>query len=279
MDSIVELVEQLRNVGAQYSRAALNHLPAVLTAVALLVLGWLVASWLRRLTRAFGSRLNHGLERLLPADRARQARISPALVRLISNVIFWVVALAFLTAAARIADLTTLGTWLERIIAYVPQLLVGALIIVAGYLIGAIVRDLVIDALESAGIAQRVLIGQLAQAGTCLAAIIIGIDQIGIDVTFVTTMIAIVLGAALAGFSLAFGLGARHLVGNLIACHALQRQFSIGQRARIGGVEGVIVEFTPTSVVFAAAEGRVTVPASRFERQTSTLFAPGDGDG
>jgi hypothetical protein len=95
---------------------------------------------LRRLTRALGKRFNRGLERLLTSDSARQARISPALVRLLSNVIFWVVILAFLTAAARIADLAILGTWLERIIRYVPQLFVGALIIVGGYLVGAIVR-------------------------------------------------------------------------------------------------------------------------------------------
>ena len=279
MDSIVDLIEQLRGIGAGFSSTAIDHLPSLLAAVALLFVGWLVATWLRRLTRALGTRLNRGLERLLTSDRARQARLSPALVRLLSNVIFWVVILAFLTAAARIADLAILGTWLERIIGYVPQLFIGALIIVAGYLVGAIVRDLVIDALESAGIAQRILIGQLAQAGTCLAAIIIGIDQIGIDVTFVTTMIAIVLGVALAGFSLAFGLGARHLVANLIACHAVQRQFSVGQRAQIGGIEGVIVEFTPTGVVFATADGRVTVPAGRFDREPSTLFAPGDADG
>jgi len=88
-----------------------------------------------------------------------------------------------------------------------------------------------------------------------------------------------VLGVVLAGFSLAFGLGARQVVANLIASHALQRQFAVGQRARIGGIEGEILEFTPTSVILATGEGRVTVPAGRFDEEPSVMLSPDTGHG
>jgi small-conductance mechanosensitive channel len=279
MDEVVDVLEQLRNVATEATHAAIAHLPTLLGALALLLLGWLVAGWLRRLTRTLGLRLNRGLDRVLRTDRVQRIRLSPALVRLLSNLVFWIVLLAFVTAAARVAEFDTLSGWLERVIAYLPKLLLGALIIVAGYMIGAIVRDLVVDALDSAGIAQRTLIGRLAQAATFLAAIVIGIDQIGVDVTFVTTMIAIVLGVVLAGFALAFGLGARRVVANLIAGHALQQQFSVGHRAIIGGVEGEIVEFTPTAVVLATAQGRVTVPAGCFDEEPTVLVSPEPLDG
>ena len=279
MDGVVGVVDQLRSTALAASRATIEHLPALLGALALVLIGWFVASWLRALTRKLGLRVNRGLDRVLRMDRAQRIRLSPALVRLLANLVFWIVLLGFITAAARVAELETVSGWLQAVIAYLPKLLLGALIVVAGYLIAAVVRDLVIDALDSAGVAQRQLIGRLAQAATFLAAIVIGIDQIGIDVTFVTTMIAIVLGVVLAGFSLAFGLGARRVVANLIAGHALQQQFSIGQRARIGGVEGEIVEFTPTAVVLATAEGRVTVPAGCFDEQPSVLISPEPLDG
>ncbi len=279
MDGLIDVVDQLRTVADEISRAIIAHLPQLLGALALVLIGWLIARWLRTLTRALGLRLNRGLDRVLRMDRVQRIRLSPALVRLLSNLVFWIVVLGFVTAAARVADFETLSGWLERVIAYLPQLFIGALIIVAGYLIGAIVRDLVFDALDSAGVAQRALIGRLAQAATFLAAIVIGIDQISVDVTFVTTMIAIVLGVVLAGFSLAFGLGARHVVANLIASHALQRQFRVGHRARIGGVEGEILEFTPTGVVLATSEGRVTVPAALFDEEPSVLLSPDTHDG
>jgi small-conductance mechanosensitive channel len=274
MDSIVAVLDRLRLAAAAAGRDFLAHLPDLLTAIALILVGWLVAHWLRRLTRALGAHLNRGLDRVLRTDRGQRIRLSPALVRLLSNLVFWIVILGFVTAAAEVAGFDTLSGWLERVIAWLPKLFIGALIIAAGYLIAAIVRDLVFDALDSAGIAQRTLIGKLAQTATFLAAIVIGIDQIGIDVTFVTTMIAIVLGVVLAGFSLAFGLGARQVVSNLIAANSLQRQFSVGHHARIGGVEGEILEFTATSVILATAEGRVNVPASRFDADASVLISP-----
>ena len=160
-----------------------------------------------------------------------------------------------------------------------PHLLLGVLIIGTGYLVAAIVRDLVLDALDSAGVGQRALIGRLAQVATFLAAIVIGIEQIGIDVSSVTTMIAVVLGVALAGFSVAFGLGARQLVSNLIAADSLRRHFRVGHRARIDGVEGEILELTATSVVIATAEGRAIVPASRFAEETALIVTHGPDRG
>jgi len=279
MDGMVGVLEQLQLALDQLGRSLLLHLPALVGAVVVILIGWLVAGWLRKLTRSLGTRLNRELGRVLRHDQAQRIRVSPALVRLFSNLVFWIVLLGFVTAAAAIADFELLSGWLDRIIAWLPQLVLGALIIVGGYLIAAIVRDLVIDALTSAGVAQPALIGRLAQVATFLAAVVIGIDQIGIDVSFVTTMLAVVLGVVLAGFSLAFGLGARQLVSNLIAADSVRRHFGVGQRARIDGVEGEIVELTPTSVVIATAEGRAIVPASRFAESSAVIVMSGSGRG
>jgi small-conductance mechanosensitive channel len=279
MDDIIAVLERVRIAAGEGARRFVENLPDLLAAVLLLLVGWLIASWLRRLIRALGTRLNRGLDRVLRDHRVERIRLSQEQTRLLSNLVFWIVLFAFLAAATEIANLEALSGWLQRIIAYLPQLLVGAVIIVAGYLLGGIVRALVDDALYSVADAQRELIAKLAQAATFIAAIVLGIDQIGIDVTFVTTVIAIVLAAVLAGFSLAFGLGARNLVANLIAARSLQRYFSVGHRARIGGVEGEILELTATGVILGTAEGRVNVPASRFNEETSVLLSADTNDG
>jgi hypothetical protein len=274
MDGIVAVLERLQLAIDELGRSLVLRLPELLGGAVLILVGWLVAGWLRKLTRSLGARLNRELDRVLRPDRTQRVRISPPLVRLLSNLVFWIVLLGFVTAATAIADFELLSGWLERVIDWVPHLLLGVLIIATGYLIAAIVRDLVLDALDSAGVEQRALIGRLAQVATFLAAIVIGIEQIGIDVSFVTTMIAVVLGVVLAGFSLAFGLGARQLVSNLIAADSLQRQFRVGHRARIDGLEGEILELTATSVVISTAEGRAIVPASRFAEATSLIVMP-----
>ena len=279
MEAFLAALQRLRELASDWATDAIAQLPSILGALSLILLGWLAARLLRRWTLAASTRLNRWLDRVLRTDQTQRLRLSPALVRLSGNLVFWVVVLGFITAAAEVAKLDTLSRWLERLVGYLPQLFFGVLIMAAGFLVGGIVRDLVYDALASVGVAQRSLIGKLAQAVTVLAAIVIGIDQIGIDVTFVTTMLAIVLGGVVLGFSLAFGLGTRRVVANLVASHSMQRQFCVGQRARIGNVEGEILDFTPTGVVLATEQGRTHVPASRFDEQSSVLLSGDAGRG
>jgi len=43
--------------------------------------------------------------------------------------------------------------------------------------------------------------------------------------------------------------------------------------ARLGGLEGEILELTPTSVILASDRGRVTVPARVFNETTTALLS------
>ncbi len=278
MESIAEAVENMGHRTAELASLFAENLPGLLGALLLLLAGWLLARLARSAAWRFGDRLNRSLDRLLRTDRTARLRVSPALVRLAGNVAFWVIVLFFVTLAAELAGFKSVTAWLSGIVAFLPTLFFGVLIILAGYLIGLLVRDLLADALASANIPQRELIARLAQAATFLTAIVLGIHQVGIDVTFITTIIGVVVGTVLLGFSIAFGLGARGLVANLIGLRYVKRYLEPGSRTRICNIEGEILEFTPVGVVVATREGRTHIPARLFNDEVSVLMTPGDRD-
>jgi len=82
----------------------------------------------------------------------------------------------------------------------------------------------------------------------------------------------VVVGATLAGAGLAFGLGARTAVSNIISSYYVAQAYSVGQSVRVGGVEGKIVQTTPAAVFVAGPEGRVMIPAKQFSEQASVLL-------
>ena len=84
--------------------------------------------------------------------------------------------------------------------------------------------------------------------------------------------VAVVIGAMLAGAGLAFGLGARTAVSNIIASHYVAQTYRVGQVVRVSGVEGKIVQTTPTAVFVAVPEGRVMIPAKQFSEEASVLL-------
>ena len=116
-------------------------------------------------------------------------------------------------------------------------------------------------------------LGQVAQATIIFGFAVVGIEQIGLDLHFLTDIFVVVLGILLAGASLAFGIGARTLVANIIGIQRIRRHCSIGERLQIGNAEGEILELTQTSIVLDTAQGRTVIPAKLFQEQPSQILS------
>jgi small-conductance mechanosensitive channel len=203
------------------------------------------------------------------ADRVRFGR--PA--ALLGAVVFWLVLLVFVTAAAEVLGLQTFTGWLARLIDYLPTLAAGLLILVAGYILAGFVADLVEAAAVRLAPPQRLALARLAQGATLVMAILVGADQIGIKITWLAILTAIVLAGVLGGVTLAVSLGARGYVANLIGAHHLRQAFQVGQRVRVAGFEGRILEVTPTALVLETGEGRVSLPGRVYNDEPIVLLA------
>ena len=193
----------------------------------------------------------------------------------ISKVLYWIILFFFLTAATEVLGLPVVTTWLSGVAVYLPKALVAILIGAVGVIAGLIVRDIVTSAAESAGIHYGRTLGSLAYYAILLVTLFVGIQQIGIEIQFLTILMTILLSGLLLGFALAFGLGARTAVSNILASHYIQRTYKEGHTIRIDGMEGKITRITPVSVILETQEGRANVPAKRFDEMISILLREG----
>jgi small-conductance mechanosensitive channel len=246
-----------------------EFLPSLLGALLLLAIGWIAA----RLAKTAAVQLGRLVERALQRLAAKRGAKAPPSISasVLGSAVFWIVMLIFLTAATQVLGLELFTEWMNRVVEYLPTLLAGVLILVAGVLASAVARDLVVAAVPLAE-RQRTLFGGLAQGTVLVTAAIIGADQIGIDVTFIVVVAAVVLGILLGGLALAAGLGARELVQNLVAAQQVRQLYQAGDRIRLGEQEGRIAELTPTSVLLDTADGRLALPAQLFLEQPSLLL-------
>lgn len=278
METINVWTDGFQNSVAGLIDAIAAFLPLLLGAVLLLLIGWVLAQLARRGTLSIALSANGAIDRLVNRGREKRVHLPTQTPKLVSDIVYWLIILLFVTWAARVARFDTVSGWLDRVVTYIPTLVAGIAIVFLGYLVSAVVRDIVSGAAGSAGIAQSRLLGLAAQMATFVTGLVIGLDQIGIDVSFLVTLIAIMLGALLAGLSLAFGLGARNFADNLVSARNIQRLYRRGQTVRIGDLEGEIIELTPTSVVMASDRGRSAIPARLFGEQVSVLVTPEEAD-
>jgi hypothetical protein len=257
----------------------LDYLPDLGIAALVLLAGWLVARLLRWLVGRIGRGLNRVLARLAHyAPGRRRWQLTQAMLKVMANVVFWLTLLVFLAMAAELARLELFTQWLDRLFAYLPTLFAGALIILAGYFVSLLVRDVVSAAMRPLSAAHSDTLGRLAQMAVVLSATVIGLDQIGVDTTFLTVLSAIIVGGLLLSLALAFGLGARGLVANLLGAQQLQRLVEPGQTVSIDGMQGQVLELTSTSIVLATSQGRLSVPAQLFQQKATLILTVDDHD-
>lgn len=277
MEQVSVWVVDMETVARQFFGAIAAYIPSLLGAILIVIAGWMLARLLRAGTLRLGDSANRLLARAGTTGLPSSFRLSPAPMRIVAGLVFWVIMLLFITAATRVAGLGAFSDWLDRIVVYVPRLVAGGVIVLAGYLISQVIRDLVATALASAKVSQGELIGLLVQWAVLLAAIIIGVEQLGVDVTFLIIIAAMVIGGFAAAIAIAFGVGARDLVANLIAAHHARRQLLLGQDVSVEGIRGELLEVTATGLVLATAEGRAFVPASTYLTAVVTVATSDDG--
>jgi len=247
--------------------ALVTYLPVALTALAVVLVGWLVAHLLRLAVR----RALRSMDWLFARIATRSGRRSETIVRVtsraVSTAVFWIVLLVFVASALRILGGSLFERWTENLLGYLPSAIGGVIIIVIGFTGGALARHVLEQASVGLGIGQSSLLGRLAQGAIVLSGLVIGIDQLGVNVDFLIQLTTVTAAAVFGGIALVFALGTRQHLANLIGAHYARKHYSPGDRVRIGAVEGRIVEITDGCVFLETDQGDVSVPGERFSQE------------
>lgn len=261
MEMYSDWANALQGVFTQLLDRITQSLPNILGALILLFVGWLLARLLRSVATKFTDIIDKIIQRYTHKSGIRKATLPLTSSQLIGGTVYWITILFFVTASTKVLDLDIFTDWLNSVLSYVPTLLAGALIILAGILVSGITRDVAIAAFPHKSRDQKVIVGQVVYIVILVTAIVIGADQIGIDITFLVVLLSVISAAFLGGLALTVSLGARTTMNNLISVHIFRNHHKLGERIRIGEHEGKIIEFTSTHVVLDTNEGVVSLPA------------------
>lgn len=261
MDDPTLMWSSIQETAVTVFASLIGYLPSLFGALVILLLGWIIARLVRAgSTRILGA-INRILERTLRHGLLSSVRIPMGASTIFGEIAYWIVIFMTLTISARIAQLPAVSRWLDEIVGFLPGILFGIATIIIGYVIASIVGDRVTETARASKSAQAILLGRISQATVFVVALIVGLDQLGVNVTVFVTLAAISMGSILVGFSIAFGLGARDHVGNLISARSYRQSLNPGVVVKIGEAQGEILEITQTDIALDTEAGRALIPA------------------
>ena len=200
---------------------ALTHLtsflPALLGAVLVLVIGWLLSGFLagliERALKAVG--MERAVEHSGIGDFIRRSGTKMTTSGVIAGLIKWFIRLIFIQAAANILGMPQVTSIINSIVLFIPSVVVAMAIIVVGSLIAKFLAGLVRGSVSEMGIGNPDLLAKLTQYVIIGFAVIAAIDQLGIAATVVNTLLIGLIGSVALAVGLAFGLGGREVAGEI----------------------------------------------------------------
>jgi len=232
-----------------------GFLPRLAGAIVLLLVGLLLARVLARLlTRGLeAANLDELGERWGVNRVLGQAGLPSSLPRVLGAAVRIGLTVVVLFAALSLLGLQFLSQSLNAGVLLLPQLLVGFVLLLAGLVVAALVRDRVDRAAEQMDLPFPA--GRLAQVAIVAVFAITAASQIAVATTPLLVLLGIVVVALAGTFTLAFGLGGREVASALSAGRYAREALEVGQTIRVGDVRGTVQALESAATVLQAANG------------------------
>jgi hypothetical protein len=235
------------------------------------VIGYLLARLIRYLAKKFINNLPRFFNSKNIKNRLYQSNLTQSATHL-SNIFFWIILIFTIALITEIIGLPIITSWLGGIVYFLPNILIATVIIFLGVIGGRLAGSIIVSTANKAGIAHGNVIGKIAQYGLLFISLIIAADQLRIEISFLIQIVDIVLAALLFAAALAFGLGAKKSVSNILASYYVHNIYQEGDIIKIDEIEGQIIKINSTSVVLNTKEGQVNFPSKYFSDKKSVLL-------
>jgi len=192
-------------------------LPALLGAILLLLLGWIVASLIGRLVEKALRAI--GFERAVAetgiGDVVQRSGTRTTASRIVGQLSKWFLFLIFVQAAANILQMPQLTAIINSIVLFIPNIVVALAIIVVGALVAKFLAGLVRGTVSRMGAANPNLLATLTNYAVIGFAVIAALNQLGIATVVVNTLFIGLVGSVALAVGLAFGLGGRDVASEV----------------------------------------------------------------
>jgi small-conductance mechanosensitive channel len=254
----------------QASNQIIALTPKVVGMVVVLVVGYIVAKILDRAVAA----LSHSLGLETAAERSglgasmRSVGIDQTVPAILGRIVFWLTMCVFLTAAFNILGLQTVSIAMEKIVMYIPNVLVATVVVVVGLLVATFLRGVIATSADRVGISYAENLANGCYYVLALMTFLGAFDQLGIEFGLLKELILIAFAAVALGFGLAFGLGGREVMGGILAGYYTRQRLHTGDFVHVAGMNGTVREVGPVATIIETEEdgllNRHSVPNTKM---------------
>lgn len=203
------------------------------------------------------------------ARRVLESESRPAEIRQIAGAlsafVFWFLAGLGIVIGVGGVSPETLTPVPAQILAYLPRILVAGLILIGGFALSSLVAVAISRSLSRASGGRHTQIRRVVKYSLMGAAIILALNQLGIDTFILTLVVAALLFTFGTAIALVVGFGCRDVAREIAAGRYIRRLLKPGDAVNTGDLRGLVVDLHPASLeVETEVSARLQIPYSQL---------------
>ena len=199
-------------------QAFLMFIPKLVGAIIIFIIGWFISVGIGKLISEILKRIkfNQIFEKGVWKDALEKAEFKIDASGFIGVICKWILVIVFLLAAVEILGLAQFADFLVKVLAYLPNVIVAALIFVVAVIISDILEKLVRAVVEGVRVGYGQVVGAIVRWSIWVFAVLAILIQLKIAPALLQSLfIGFVALLAIAG-GIAFGLGGKEVAAELL---------------------------------------------------------------
>jgi len=196
----------------------LSFIPVLLGAIIVFVIGWFFAVLIGKIITEILKKLkfNQIFEKGGWKTAMEKAEIKVDASGFVGAIVKWVLVIVVLQIAVGILGWTDFAVLLGKVIDYLPNVIVAALIFVVAVIVADILQKVVIAAAEGAKFTYTRFAGAIVKWAIWIFAILAILRQLVIAPELVETLFSAIVYGVVAIFVIAFGLGGKDVAAEML---------------------------------------------------------------
>lgn len=193
-------------------------LPQIIGSFLLLIIGWIVAKIVRKVVLRFLKfiRLDTLAEKSGIDDFLVKGGVPYTTRTIVANLVYWFILFTVILALLNSLGLQAAAELFNRIILYIPNVIVAVLVLMFGALFARFVRGVSFTYLSNIGIAGAQVMSNITQWAIVVFAFSVALEQLSIGGQILISAFQLAFGALCLAFALAFGLGGKEWAAHIL---------------------------------------------------------------
>ncbi|AYQ35428.1 mechanosensitive ion channel family protein [Runella sp. SP2] len=274
MKQLPNLTEILISTLTKLINQFVEFVPRFIFAAFILLIGYAVAKGLAVITSKVLSRVGFDKigDKLNEVSIVKQLQTEIKLSHIVSKVLYYFIMLGFITDATRTLGVGAITSLVEKLVNFVPQLIVAAIMLQIGVLVSEAIKNAVVSICKSFNVPSAKLIGTIVFTFFLVITIISALGQAGVNTELLESSFNLLMGGIVLAFAVGYGFASKDILANLLSSFYNKNKYQEGQIIQIDDVKGKIIALDTTSITLETGESKTVFPLQALQSKKVEIF-------